>query len=1441
MPEAWRTVRVFISSTFRDMMRERDLLVKEVFPELRRICAQRFVTFTEVDLRWGITEEQAAEGKVLPLCLAEIQRSRPYFLGLLGERYGWIPGEIPAEVVEQEPWLREHLHGRTSVTELEILHGVLNDPAMQARAFFYFRDPHWVDTLPETERREMVERAIPADIERYGAEEAARRVQERRNKLVALKQRIRDSKLPLVEPYASPEALAEIVREQFRALIDELYPEEEAPDVLTRERLAHGAHARQKLFACIRRPAHIAALTQFASEEEHDGRGLVVTGESGGGKSALLAAWAQEWMDQHPGDFLFQHYFGATPDSASLEGFLRRLLGELKQRFTLPDDVPTDSQKLREALPLWLAQTANQDRIVLVLDGLNQVHGPDSDRRLSFLPRHFPPQVSVLASSLPGPALDTLRELGWAEHELPQASELEVEEMVDTYLAIYARNLRPDLRRAIISAPGATNPLFLRTVLEELRQFGSFEKLPARIAYYLEAQDPRELLVRVLRRWQEDFDANGPQDDSRTADLVRHALTHLWAARQGLSEAEWLDLLGNVEAPLPRAHWTPLFLALEPHLNQRAGLFTFGHDFLRQAAEAEFVPDAQAQRGAHWALAIYFELHPHNWWQMTPRKVAEWPYQLHAAEDWDRLRSCLTDRSLFLALYNDNTKWELADYWQPLRQIGQDMAECYAAVLPRWVAQDDPAEEGRIYTEVANFLRDNGQYAAAGRMYRRALELSERALGPEHPNTLTSVDNVATMLQDTGDYAASEPLRRRALAGFERVLGPDHPHTLKCLNNLAMLLAELGGLGAAEQFLRRALQGCESVLGPEHPLTLTFTTNLAGLLEKKGDSRAAGSLYRQALEGRERVLGPGHPETLASLNSLAKLLEDTNDAEAGPLYQRALELSERLLGPEHRDTLAIMSNFGLLLEKTGDYAAAESWYRHALEVNERVLGAEHEETLILVSNVGSLLEKTGRYAAAESMHRRTFEARERVLGPEHPRTLKSLNHLALLLDDRGDYATAEPMLRRVLGTRERVLGPEHPDTLTSLSSLASLLKSTGRHAAAEPLLRQALETSERVLGPEHPDTLRNLSNLASLLESKGDPAGAEPLLRRALAAHERVLGLEHTNTLRTMGNLALLLVDRGDYADAEPLLRRALEASERVLGPEHPDTLSSVNSLAGLLESTGDYGGAEALFRQVLEARERVLGPEHPDTLSTMGNLAFLLASMSNYASAQPLFRRALEASERVLGHEHPATVAIVSNLAGSLERAGDSAAAEPLYRRALELSERVLGPEHPDTLRRMRDLAAFLQSMGSYELAEPLYRRALEAYDRVFGPEHLDTLRTLNNLATLLDRAGDSAAADRLFRRALEASERALGPEHPDTLAIGTNLASLLERVGDYAAAGPLYRRAFIGFYRISQRAGRAHPHLQSVASSYARMLMSTGLTQEQAVTQVRRELGLE
>src|SRR5262245_34266420 len=98
MLSAQGPIRVFVSSTFRDMHAERDYLNRHVFPELRQRCLARGTDFVAVDLRWGLTEEQTDQAGALQLCLAEVDRCEPFFVALVGDRYGWVP---PPEEVAQ--------------------------------------------------------------------------------------------------------------------------------------------------------------------------------------------------------------------------------------------------------------------------------------------------------------------------------------------------------------------------------------------------------------------------------------------------------------------------------------------------------------------------------------------------------------------------------------------------------------------------------------------------------------------------------------------------------------------------------------------------------------------------------------------------------------------------------------------------------------------------------------------------------------------------------------------------------------------------------------------------------------------------------------------------------------------------------------------------------------------------------------------------------------------------------------------------------------------------------------------------------------------------------------------------------------------------------------------------------------------------------------------
>ena len=116
-----RTIRVFISSTFQDMQDERTELIRKTFPRLREMAAQRDVILTEVDLRWGITKEESESGKVMEICLREVKNSIPFFIGIIGNRYGWIPEpkDISDIVKERFPKVPDYVERHLSAADLD--------------------------------------------------------------------------------------------------------------------------------------------------------------------------------------------------------------------------------------------------------------------------------------------------------------------------------------------------------------------------------------------------------------------------------------------------------------------------------------------------------------------------------------------------------------------------------------------------------------------------------------------------------------------------------------------------------------------------------------------------------------------------------------------------------------------------------------------------------------------------------------------------------------------------------------------------------------------------------------------------------------------------------------------------------------------------------------------------------------------------------------------------------------------------------------------------------------------------------------------------------------------------------------------------------------------------------------------------------------------------
>ena len=159
----WKARPVFLSSTFRGMDAERDFLRDRGFKRLAEQLRDRCHYLDTIDLRQGVetaaeADEAKREVQVLKVCLDEIERSKPFLVALLGERYGWIPPAERITAAARSAGLPESVEvaGR-SVTELEILYGVLENPDQRRRSWFYFR------TLDRTGMPRAVSARFPAE------------------------------------------------------------------------------------------------------------------------------------------------------------------------------------------------------------------------------------------------------------------------------------------------------------------------------------------------------------------------------------------------------------------------------------------------------------------------------------------------------------------------------------------------------------------------------------------------------------------------------------------------------------------------------------------------------------------------------------------------------------------------------------------------------------------------------------------------------------------------------------------------------------------------------------------------------------------------------------------------------------------------------------------------------------------------------------------------------------------------------------------------------------------------------------------------------------------------------------------------------------------------------------------------------------------------------
>ncbi len=674
--EASRSVRVFVSSTFRDMHEERDHLVNIAFPQIRTLCEKRGVTLAEIDLRWGIMGEDS--NVVLPDCLDEVDRCRPFFVGLLGERYGCVPETLPEEMLDRFSWLEEHRY--KSITELEMIYGVLREGSRRSHAFFYFRDPGFLDHLRSD--------CTLADFESETPDAHA--------KLLNLKQRIREAGIKetceVRENFHDPDELGQWIIEDFSRLINKLFPEENADPIAA----AHAQFAATRRRIWVGREVELERLNEIMAERCT----AVVIGPRGMGQSAFLANWAAAWRETHPTTLVIEHYVGADSRSTSLEGCCRQLCLALASGQGRPPPIAAVQSEWPDLFIEYLALAGRAGDVLLVIDAADRLQGRGLDLGADWLLDVLPDGVQIVTSA--GESAAVLAEnRNWPVLRLEGLSAADRATFIKRYFAIYGKMLSPEHIQQITSSHATTNLFYLTLLLEELRQHGNNEVLGGRLSELLAAPDVLQISNLIFTRAERDCDRNFPSFTAR-------ALGFLATASFGLGDNELCELFGGPQGRLPQRPWSNLQLSLRQMLVFREGLVGFAQSEMKVAAQHRYVPTSDDRRALHRQLADYFLARP-----SSPRAADELPFHFAELKAWDELADWLSLPDAF------KTAWELAP---------EEVCKVWAAVEKHWsrrAAITCEAFPQALGQQSLHLLRQLGHWTDALRLARKALRAAQ--------------------------------------------------------------------------------------------------------------------------------------------------------------------------------------------------------------------------------------------------------------------------------------------------------------------------------------------------------------------------------------------------------------------------------------------------------------------------------------------------------------------------------------------------------------------------------------------------------------------------------------------------------------------------------------------------------------------------------------------
>jgi eukaryotic-like serine/threonine-protein kinase len=322
----------------------------------------------------------------------------------------------------------------------------------------------------------------------------------------------------------------------------------------------------------------------------------------------------------------------------------------------------------------------------------------------------------------------------------------------------------------------------------------------------------------------------------------------------------------------------------------------------------------------------------------------------------------------------------LEDRTGQFEQAHDHMVDAYVHAVANGqdVLAGDVADQ-LAYTTIAGLARPD-----EGMLWARLTEASARRQGRDASR---GVANAASKLgmayRAKGDLVSAAREHRRALELWEGIVGPDHPQYASNLSNLSTTLLELGQLQEARAGLERAYEIRRAALPPGHPDIAVMAANLGAVLFYQREHERALELFEQAVTTFELSLGPDHPNVGTALSSVAAAqLELGRHEAAQATLVRSLEIMEARFGTDHVEYAAVLQRLADIHLARGAPQDAVPLVQRAVAIERATHGSSSPHLAPGLTKLGRVLREAGDSEAAIAAAREAVAVASEATSPQ---------------------------------------------------------------------------------------------------------------------------------------------------------------------------------------------------------------------------------------------------------------------------------------------------------------------------------------------------------------------------------------------------------------------------------------------------------------------------